>query len=209
MPIVAIGASAGGLEAASKLIDALSPTTGMSFILVQHLDPTHPSMMVQLLAKHTAMKVIEAADGALLAPDQIQIIPPGRYLTVRAGALYLSPPQAHHGARLPFDALLGSLAESCGGQAIAVVLSGTGADGSGGLAALKAAGGYAIAQDPTEAEFDGMPRSAIATGLVDRVVTLRDMPRALTDRSVQIPGQARGQIPDAPASAAPAGDKKK
>ena len=205
MPIVAIGASAGGLEAASKLIDALSPTTGMSFIIVQHLDPTHPSMMVQLLAKHTAMKVIEAADGALLAPDQIQIIPPGRYLTVRAGALHLSPPQAHHGARLPFDALLGSLAESCGGQAIAVVLSGTGADGSGGLAALKAAGGYAIAQDPTEAEFDGMPRSAIATGLVDRVVTLRDMPRALTDRSVQIsgqiPGQARGQIPDAPASA--------
>ncbi len=205
MPIVAIGASAGGLEAVSKLIDALSPTTGMAFILVQHLDPTHPSMMVELLAKHTAMKVIEAADGALLAPNQIQVIPPGRYLAVRAGALHLSLPQAHHGARLPFDALLGSLAESAGGQTICVVLSGTGADGSGGLAALKAAGGYAIAQDPAEAEYDGMPRSAIATGLVDRVATLRDMPRALTDRSVQIPGQipdhARGRIPAAPASA--------
>ena len=193
MPIVAIGASAGGLEAASKLIDALSPTTGMAFILVQHLDPTHPSMMVDLLAKHTAMKVSEAADGKLLVPDQIQVIPPGRYLTIRAGALHLSPPQANHGARLPFDALLGSLAESCGSQTIAVVLSGTGADGSGGLAALKAAGGYAITQDPAEAEFDGMPRSAIATGLIDRVVTLRDIPRALTRRAIQISDQISGQ----------------
>ena len=188
MPIVAIGASAGGLEAVSLLLDALSPTTGMSFILVQHLDPTHRSMMVDLLARHTAMKVVEAVDGALLAPNQIQVIPPGRYLSVRAGALHLSPRQDHHGARLPFDVLLASLAESCGSQTIAVVLSGTGADGSGGLSALKPAGGYAIAQDPAEAEYDSMPRSAIATGLVDRVVTLRDMPRALADRATRILG---------------------
>jgi two-component system CheB/CheR fusion protein len=189
LPIVAIGASAGGLEAASRLLDALPPTTGMAFILVQHLDPTHPSMMVDLLASHTAMKVIEATDGAVLAPDQIQVIPPGRYLTVRSGTLHLSPPQAHHGARLPFDALLGSLAENCGSLAIAVILSGTGADGSGSLAALKAAGGYAIAQDPAEAEYSGMPRSAIATGLVDRVATLADIPGAIAHRWNQLQSQ--------------------
>ena len=169
MPIAAIGASAGGLEAVSPLLDALSPTTGMSFILVQHLEATHRNMMVELA------------------------IPPGRYLAVRAGALHLSPQQAHHGARLPFDVLHGSLAESCGGQTICVVLSETGADGSGGLAALKPAGGYAIAQDPAEAEFDGMPRSAIATGVVDRVVTLRDMPRTLADRATQVLGDPSGR----------------
>ena len=202
MAIVAIGASAGGLEAASRLLDELSPSTGMSFILVQHLDPTHPSMMVELLARHTSMQVVEAAEGALLAPDQIQVIPPGRYLSVRAGALHLSPQQAHHGARLPFDVLLGSMAESCGAQTICVVLSGTGADGSGGLAAIKAAGGYVIAQEPTEAEFDGMPRSAIATGLVDRVATLPDMPRALADRATRILGETTSRTePDHPPAA--------
>ncbi|WP_408588886.1 chemotaxis protein CheB [Novosphingobium sp.] len=180
MPIIAIGASAGGLEAASTLLDALPATTGMAFILVQHLDPAHPSLMAGLLGTHTAMKVMEASDGSLLVPDQVHVIPPGRYMSVRNGAIHLSPPQTNRGARLPFDYLLASLASGgSAAQTIAIVLSGTGADGSGGLAALKDAGGHVVAQDPDEAEYDGMPRSAIATGLVDHILRLQAIPQAL------------------------------
>ena len=203
MPIIAIGASAGGLEAASKLLDTLPPASGMAFIVVQHLDPVHKSMLVELLANHTAMKVVEAADGRLLQPDTIYVIPPGCYLSVRSGALYLSPPQALHGARMPFDFLLSSLAESCGNQTICVVLSGAGGDGSGGLAALNKAGGFIIAQEPKEAEYDGMPRSAIATGLVDRILFLRDIPQALVARALTISNTAthqEGKIAQPPAT---------
>ena len=196
IPIVAIGASAGGLEATSKLLAGLPATTGMAFILVQHLDPTHKSLMVELLAKYTALTVVEATDGGSLVPDHIYVIPPGRYLSVRAGSLHLSPQQASHGARLPFDFLLGSLAAGYGHQTICVVLSGTGADGSGGLAALKAAGGYVIAQKPEEAEYDGMPRSAIDTGLVDKVLALADIPKALTLRATPILSSAAHLVED-------------
>jgi two-component system CheB/CheR fusion protein len=194
MPIIAIGASAGGLEAASKLLGGLSPTSGMAFILVQHLDPSHKSLMVDLLGEHTTMNVVEATEGCRLGPDQIYVIPPDRYLSVRAGALHLSPRQSHHGARLPFDHLLGSLAESSGPRTIAIILSGMGADGSGGLAALKAAGGFVIAQKPEEAEYDDMPRSAMDTGLVDQVLALDEIQRALTARGRQISNEAPSTI---------------
>ena len=142
----------------------------MAFILVQHLDPTHESMMVELLAGHTSMTVLQAADGMPIEPDHLYVIPPGTYLSVGDGALHLSQPQARHGARLPFDFLLHSLAEECGARAICVILSGTGADGSLGLKAVKEKCGLVIAQDPDEAGYDGMPRSAIATGAVDLVL---------------------------------------
>lgn len=116
MPIIAIGASAGGLEAASKLLDGLPAASGMAFIIVQHLDPTHRSMMVELLSKHSAMAIVEACDGCQLNPDHVYVIPPGRYLSVRAGTLYLTPQQTQHGARLPFDCLLGSLTKTHGPQ---------------------------------------------------------------------------------------------
>ena len=199
VPIIAIGASAGGLEAASRLLDALPADTGMAFLLVQHLDPTHPSLMVKLLASHTAMTVIEAAEGSQLLPDQLHVIPPGRYLSVRNGILHLSPPSAHHGARLSFDFLLKSLVEGCGSHTVAVVLSGTGDDGSAALAALRAAGGHVVAQDPDEAEYDGMPRSAIATGEVDRVARLAAIPQVLAELFAGTP-------PRKPDAAAPAGD---
>ena len=114
-------------------MDALPAGNGMAFILVQHLDPTHESMMVDLLASHTAMTVRQATDGMLIEREHLYIIPPGTYLSVGTGALHLSQPQARHGARLPFDFLLHSLAEEYGERAICVVLSGTGADGSLGL----------------------------------------------------------------------------
>ena len=143
---------------------------GMAFILVQHLDPTHESMMVDLLAGHTSMTVRQATDGMPIERDHLYVIPPGTYLSVGNGALHLSQPQARHGARLPFDFLLHSLAEDCGPRAICVILSGTGADGSLGLKAVKEKGGLVIAQDPDEAGYDGMPRSAIMTGAVDLVL---------------------------------------
>ena len=177
--VVGIGASAGGLDACRKLVDALTPGDGIAFILVQHLDPTHESMMVDLLASHTAMTVRQATDGMAIERDHLYVIPPGVYLSVDDGALRLSQPQARHGARLPFDFFLNSLARECGARAICVVLSGTGADGSVGLKAVKEKGGLVIAQDPDEADYDGMPRSAILTGAVDLVLPVAKIPEAL------------------------------
>jgi two-component system, chemotaxis family, CheB/CheR fusion protein len=177
--VVGIGASAGGLEACKNLIGALPANNGMAFILIQHLDPNHESMMVDLLTGHTSMTVLQAADGMVLEREHLYVIPPGAYLSVGNGALHLSLPHAHHGARLPFDFLLHSLAEECGPRATCVVLSGTGADGSIGLKALKEKGGFVIAQDPDEAGYDGMPRSAIATGAVDLVLPVAAIPDAL------------------------------
>ncbi len=177
--VVGIGASAGGLDACRKFVEALPVDSGMAFILVQHLDPTHESMMVDLLAGHTAMTVRQATDGMPIEPEHLYVIPPGTYLSVGSGALHLSPPQARHGARLPFDFLLRSLAEEFGERALCVILSGTGGDGSFGLKAVKEKCGLVIAQNPDEAGFDGMPRSAITTGAVDLVLPVAEIPEAL------------------------------
>ena len=175
-PVVGIGASAGGLDACRKLVGAIPAGNGMAFILVQHLDPTHESMMVDLLAGHTALTVREATDGMPIEREHLYVIPPGTYLAVADGALHLSRPQARHGARLPFDFLLHSMAADCGALAVCVILSGTGADGSLGLKAVKESGGLVIAQDPDEAGYDGMPRSAIATDAVDLVLPVAKIP---------------------------------
>ena len=184
-PVVGIGASAGGLEACRNLLDVLPADTGMAFILIQHLDPTHESMMVELLSAQTDMKVHQAAEGMPVEQNHLYIIPPGTYLSVGDGALHLIQPQARHGARLPFDFLLNSLADEYGARAVCVVLSGTGSDGSAGLKAVNASGGYVVAQDPEEAGYDGMPRSAIATGLVDRVLAVAEIPAALAGCEVR------------------------
>ncbi len=180
-PIVAVGASAGGLEACGKLLSGLPAGTGMAFILIQHLDPTHDSMLVELLARHTSMTVREATEGMRLESDHLFVIPPGTYLSVSAGVLRLSRPQAPRGARLPFDFLLRSLAKDVGPRAVCVVLSGMGADGSLGLRAIKEAGGHVIAQDPDEAAFGGMPHNAVLTGVVDQVLPLEKIAAALVD----------------------------
>jgi len=151
----------------------------MAFVLIQHLDPTHESMMGDLLAGHTSMEVRQATDGMALERDHLYLIPPGTYLSVHDGALHLSPPQARHGARLPFDFLLHSLAAAYGPRAICVILSGSGTDGSLGAQAVHAGGGLVIAQDPNEAAFDGMPRAAMATGAVDLVLPVAEIPGAL------------------------------
>jgi two-component system CheB/CheR fusion protein len=182
MRVVAIGASSGGLEACTKLLDALPAPTAMAFVLVQHLDPTHPSMLVELLAEHTDLAVLQAEDAMTILPEHLYVIPPGAYLSVKDGALRLTKPNAPRGARLPFDFLLHSLATEYGPRAVCVVLSGNGADGTIGLRAVKDAGGLVLAQDPAESGFDGMPSSAIATGLVDQVLRVADIADALDGR---------------------------
>ena len=185
-PVVGLGASAGGLDAFRRLLAVLPAGTGMAFILIQHLDPTHASMMAELLAGHTPLKVQQAADGMPLEREHIYLIPPGAYLSIRGGALHLSEPRERHGARLPFDFFLRSLAEELGERAICVILSGTGGDGSLGLKAVKEKGGLVIAQDPDDAEYDGMPRSAIMTGAVDLVLPVAKIPETLAKYGRQL-----------------------
>jgi two-component system, chemotaxis family, CheB/CheR fusion protein len=173
----------------------------MAFVLIQHLDPTHASMMVDLLAGHTPMPVQQAADGMSLEREHVYLIPPGSYLSIRDGALRLSEPLERHGARLPYDFFLRSLAEELGERAICVILSGTGGDGSLGLKAVKKKGGLVIAQDPDEAEYDGMPRSAILTGAVDLVLPVAKLPETLAKygRQLVLNGERRkGLEPDHP-----------
>ena len=147
--------------------------------MIQHLDPTHPSLMADLLSSHTSMTVAQASDGMSPRPDHVYLIPPGTSLALSEGLLRISKPKEPHGARLPFDFFLNSLAEACGRRAVCVVLSGTGADGARGLLAIKQMGGLVIAQDPQEADFDGMPRNAIATGAVDLIAPVADIPDAV------------------------------
>ena len=164
-------------------MDALPTPNGMAFIIVQHLDPNHDSMMVDLLAGHTSMPVRLAAEGMVIEREHVYVIPPGVYLSAdKKGALRLSKPQARHGARLPFDFLLNSLAREHGPRTVCVVLSGTGADGSLGLKAVNGKGGLVIAQDFGEADYDGMPRSAVATGAVDLVLRTAKIAEALIAR---------------------------
>ncbi|MDO8421232.1 MAG: chemotaxis protein CheB [Parvibaculum sp.] len=204
--IVGIGASAGGLDACRKMVRALPKNTGMAFILVQHLDPTHESMMVGLLTAFTSMSVVQATDGMLLERDHLYVIPPGAYLSVLGGAIHLSQPKARHGARLPFDFLLHSMADEYGKRAVCVVLSGTGTDGSAGLKAIKAKNGLVIVQDPKEAGYDGMPRNAIITGLADHVLPVDEIAEKLIEhsRSMRLAFAEEGEIlPDMPRDRVP------
>ena len=184
--VVGIGASAGGLEACRKLLDAMPDTDGLAFVLVQHLDPHHPSMIAELLSSHTSLTVQEARDGVRLERGHLYVIAPGTSLAVVGGTLHVSPPQERHGARLPVDFLFKSLAQEYGSRCIAIVLSGTGADGSIGIKAIKSKGGIVLVQDPEEAGYDGMPRSAIATGSVDRTLLAGEIPEALLESAKMI-----------------------
>ncbi len=164
--VVGIGASAGGLEALGELIHYV-PTEHMAFIVVQHLAPDHESMLPQLLARTSQLDVIPAADGTVLEASKIYVIPPNADLAVMNGVIRLITPSGARGPRLPIDFLFRSLADDQGTRAIGIVLSGTGTDGTFGLEAIKAAGGITFVQDPETAKYDGMPRSALASGAAD------------------------------------------
>lgn len=166
-PVVAIGASAGGLEAFTILLRHLPTDTGMAFVFIQHLDSSHESMLPHLLSRETAMPVSQIDDGALLSPDHVYVIPPNVAMTISGLALALTP-RATAGTAI--DGFLRALAVSQKSRAVAVILSGTGSDGPLGVQAIAEEGGVVFAQEPQSAKFDGMPRSAIATGCVDFVL---------------------------------------
>ncbi|WP_165375199.1 chemotaxis protein CheB [Roseovarius nitratireducens] len=179
LSVIAIGASAGGLEACRALLKDMPGDTQAAFILILHLDPTHDSMMVDLLAAHTDLTVVQASEGMALRPGCLHVIPPGVFLTVKQRVLHLSEPDGGKAVRLPFDVLLRSLAKDAGAASGCIVLSGTGTDGSSGLAEIHAAGGLVIAQDPAEAGYSGMPESAIGTGVVAKILPICQMVAAL------------------------------
>lgn len=167
--VVGIGASAGGLAAFEAFFSGMPTETnpGMAFVLVQHLAPDHSSMLCELIQRYTRMKVFEVEDGMKVHPNCAYIIPPNRDMALLNGSLHLLEPAKVRGLRLPIDFFFRSLAEDQREHAICIILSGTGTDGTLGLRAIKGAGGMAMVQHPVSTEFDGMPRSAIATGLVD------------------------------------------
>lgn len=176
-----IGASAGGLAAFEAFFSGMpaGADPGMAFILVQHLAPDHKSILTDLVKRYTRMQVFEVEDGMTVQPNCAYIIPPNSDMAFLNGTLQLLPPAAPRGQRLPIDFFFRSLAQERREQAICIVLSGTGSDGTLGARAVKGEGGMVMAQDPESTEYDGMPRSAIATGLVDFVLPPAEMPAKL------------------------------
>ena len=180
-PVVGIGASAGGLAALEAFFSSMpaDTDTGMAFVLVQHLAPDHKSILTEIIQRYTRMRVFEVEDGMVVQPNCAYIIPPNRDMAFLHGTLQLLEPSAPRGQRLPIDFFFRSLASDQHERAICVVLSGTGSDGTLGLRAIKGEGGMAMAQSPSTTEFDGMPASAIATGLVDYELAPSEMPAQL------------------------------
>ena len=166
-PVVGVGASAGGLEAFTALLTALPADTGMTFVLIQHMDPVHKSVLTTLLQKATAMQVEEVTDGMTVEPDHVYVIPPNSLMTISRGVLALTPRHQRSVRNLPIDYFFQALADDLQSRAIGVVLSGTASDGTLGLKAIKAKGGVTFAQDSASARHPGMPESAVAAGCVD------------------------------------------
>jgi two-component system, chemotaxis family, CheB/CheR fusion protein len=188
--IVAIGASAGGVEALTDLINHLPSDTGMSFVLVQHLDPKHHSILTELLARKTAMMVTEVSDGMPVSPNHVYVIPPNATMTISDHTLHLGPREDLRGAHMAVDHFMRSLAEQKGNRSIGVILSGSGSDGTLGMAEIQAHGGVTFAQDEATAKYDGMPRSAVAAGCVDYVLPPRGIAKEL-ERIARHPYLAR------------------
>jgi two-component system, chemotaxis family, CheB/CheR fusion protein len=176
-PVVGIGASAGGLEAFGELLKAVPPDTGMAFVLVQHLDPNHGSLLAEILRPLTAMEVLTVHDGIRIEPNKVYVIPPNTSMVIEEEKLKLA--KREPGLHLPIDIFFRSLALVQGSRAIGVVLSGNASDGSLGLQAIKAECGLTFAQDEVTARFSGMPHSAIATGAVDFVLSPAEIGKEL------------------------------
>ncbi len=178
-PIVGMGASAGGLGAFEAFFTAMPGDSGMAFVLVSHLDPTHNSILPELIQKKTQMKVHQITDGLTVQQNMIYVIPPNKDLAILNGVLQLMDPPNPRGFNLPIDNFFKSLAQDQGADAVGIILSGTGSDGSLGIRQIKGELGMVMAQDEDSAKYAGMPRSAVATGIVDYVLPVDKMPEAL------------------------------
>ena len=179
-PIVGIGASAGGLEALTQLLSQLPPDTGMAFIVVQHLDPTHESLTTEILSRKTCLLVEEIKNDMQVQANHVYIIPPNHNLLIFHGVLKLMPLGQRRGQHMTIDFFFQSLALDQRNKTIGVILSGTASDGTKGCEAIKMEGGLTIAQDPMSAKYDGMPRSAIASSYVDLILTPQQIAKELT-----------------------------
>jgi two-component system CheB/CheR fusion protein len=179
--VVGIGASAGGLRALEEFFENMPVDSGAAFVVIQHLSPDFKSLMKELLERRTRMQIHRVTDGMGLEPNSIYLIPPGKNLVVENQNLHLLEQEERnrHGLNFPIDIFLESLAKNYAEKAIGVILSGTGSDGTNGLRGINEAGGLAMVQDPSTAEFDGMPRTAIATGVVDRILSPRELAQAI------------------------------
>jgi two-component system CheB/CheR fusion protein len=178
-PIVGIGASAGGLEALEQFMANVPADSGVAFIVIQHLDPNRPGVLPELLQRVTPMKVVQADDGMRVQPNCVYVIPPNKDMSILHGSLHLLAPLEARGLRLPIDYFFRALADDRGDKAIGVILSGMGSDGTLGLKAIKEKAGMVLVQDPISAKFDGMPSSAIHTGLIDIVAAAEALPTRL------------------------------
>ena len=205
--VVGIGASAGGLIALKHFFEKMAGDTGMAFVVVVHLSPEHASNLAAILQTTTSLPVVEVTETLKIEPNHVYVIPPGKYLTMVDGEVRLTEPEATRGRRVPIDVFLRTLAAAYGRNAICVILSGTGSDGTLGLKRIKEDGGIAIVQDPADAEYDSMPRSAIATNLVDLILPAAEIPAKLValkqcaDR-IQLP-EVANEEEKAPAAADP------
>ncbi|MBD1400573.1 chemotaxis protein CheB [Pelovirga terrestris] len=180
-PIVGIGASAGGLEALEQFLRHVPADSGLAFVVIQHLDPTHKAMLTELLQRTTGMKTFQVKDRMPVKPNCVYVIPPNKDMSILHGALHLFAPTTPRGLRLPIDYFFRSLAEDRQEQSIGVILSGMGSDGTLGLQAIKEKAGITLVQEPSSAKFDSMPRSAIAAGLGDIVAIPEALPGKIID----------------------------
>ena len=194
-PIVGIGASAGGLEALEQFLGRVPAGSGLAFVIVQHLDPTHKGIMPELLQRATGMKVLQVKDRTKVRPDCVYVIPPNKDMSILHGVLHLLEPVAPRGLRLPIDFFLRSLAQDQQEHSIGVILSGMGSDGTLGLRAIKEKAGVALVQDPATAKFDAMPRSAVDAGLADIVAPVEELPGKILTYLQRTPLIARTEAP--------------
>jgi len=178
-PIVGIGASAGGLEALELFLANVPENCGMAFVIIQHLDPTHKGVMVELLQRSTKMQVSQTTDRMRVKENCVYVIPPNKDMSILHGVLHLLDPVAPRGLRLPIDFFLRSLADDRQEHSIGVILSGMGSDGTLGLRAIKEKAGAVFVQDPASAKFDGMPHSAIQAGLADVIAPANALPEKI------------------------------
>jgi len=193
--LIAIGASAGGMEEINSFFDH-TPSDNVSYIIVQHLPADYKSRMVELLARHSKLMVEEAADQTVVKCNQVYLIPNDKFMTIKGNCLYLTEKEKNHTAKLTIDTFFISLAADYGPKAIGIILSGQGSDGTDGIIAIKNAGGLVIARNPSATAFDGMPSHAIATGLVDFVLEPESMPGAIEDYIKHRAELARGNNDD-------------
>jgi two-component system CheB/CheR fusion protein len=186
-PIVGLGASAGGLEALELFLGHVPPKSGLGFVIVQHLDPTHKGIMVELLQRSTPMPVVQIRDRIKIEPDHVYVIPPNKDLSILRGFLHLLDPAAPRGLRLPIDFFFRSLAEDQHEQSVGVILSGMGSDGTLGLRAIKEKTGAVFVQTPATAKFDSMPRMAVEAGLADVIAPVEELPGKIIEYLRHIP----------------------